>query len=170
MPDPWGRTLLRSDELVDLMYRGVDLMTLDVVGDQFTEAYNESCRTFNKVAHLIQPLVDPVVSPEDEHARRSAEWFVDPKYKSMDVRAILMDRCENDVERARVSMEMGMFEDRGLIPLLQLMLALVDHFRLKGIVWGVGRGSSCASYCLYLIGVHKIDSILYDLDIGEFLK
>ena len=170
MPDPWGRTLLRSDELVDLMYRGLDITALDVVADSYTDTYNESCRIFNKVAHLIQPLADPVVSPEDEHARRSAEWFVDPKYKSMDVRASLLDRCENDVERARVSMEMQMFEERGLTPLLQLMFALVDHFRLKGIVWGVGRGSSCASYCLYLIGVHKIDSILYDLDIGEFLK
>jgi DNA polymerase III alpha subunit len=38
------------------------------------------------------------------------------------------------------------------------------------IVWGVGRGSSVASYVLYLIGVHRIDSIKYDLDIREFLK
>jgi len=37
-------------------------------------------------------------------------------------------------------------------------------------MWGVGRGSSVSSYILYLIGVHKIDSIKYDLDYKEFLR
>jgi DNA polymerase III alpha subunit len=38
------------------------------------------------------------------------------------------------------------------------------------VLWGVGRGSSVASYCLYILGVHKVDSIKYELDIHEFLK
>jgi DNA polymerase III alpha subunit len=40
----------------------------------------------------------------------------------------------------------------------------------NNVVWGVGRGSSVASYVLYLLGVHKIDSLKYNLDIHEFLK
>jgi DNA polymerase III alpha subunit len=47
---------------------------------------------------------------------------------------------------------------------------LVDTLRENKILWGVGRGSSVASYVLYLIGVHKIDSLKYNLDIAEFLK
>jgi DNA polymerase III alpha subunit len=50
------------------------------------------------------------------------------------------------------------------------MCYLVDFMRENKIVWGVGRGSSVASYVLYLIGVHKIDSIQYDLDWTEFLR
>jgi DNA polymerase III alpha subunit len=42
--------------------------------------------------------------------------------------------------------------------------------RKENIVWGVGRGSSVASYVLYLIGVHKIDSLYYNLDVEEFLR
>jgi DNA polymerase III alpha subunit len=38
------------------------------------------------------------------------------------------------------------------------------------LIWGVGRGSSVASYVLYKIGIHKIDSLFYDLDVGEFLR
>ena len=38
------------------------------------------------------------------------------------------------------------------------------------VIWGVGRGSSVASYVLYLIGIHKIDSMYYDLPINEFLR
>ncbi len=63
-----------------------------------------------------------------------------------------------------------MFEERELIPLLQYLIFIVDHMRDENIVWGVGRGSSVASYCLYLLGVHKVDSIKYDLPIEEFLK
>jgi DNA polymerase III alpha subunit len=54
--------------------------------------------------------------------------------------------------------------------LLFYLKYLVDAMRENKIVWGVGRGSSVASYVLYLIGVHRIDSIKYDLDIKEFLK
>ena len=57
-----------------------------------------------------------------------------------------------------------------MIDLLCYLKYLVDTMREHNIVWGVGRGSSVASYCLYLLGVHKIDSIKYELDIREFLK
>jgi DNA polymerase III alpha subunit len=50
------------------------------------------------------------------------------------------------------------------------MIYLVDVMRENSVVWGVGRGSSVASYVLYLIGVHKIDSVKYNLDFKEFFK
>ena len=63
-----------------------------------------------------------------------------------------------------------MYEERGLYPLLKHLLFLVDHFRKNNIVWGVGRGSSVASFVLYLIGIHKVNPLKYDLDIKDFLK
>ena len=57
-----------------------------------------------------------------------------------------------------------------MLDLLNYMIYLVDFMRENKIVWGVGRGSSVASYVLYLIGVHKIDSLYYDLDVAEFLR
>ena len=38
------------------------------------------------------------------------------------------------------------------------------------VIWGVGRGSSVASFVLYKLGVHKIDSLYYNLDVHEFLR
>jgi len=46
----------------------------------------------------------------------------------------------------------------------------VDVMHDNRVIWGVGRGSSVASYVLYLLGVHRIDSMYYDLDAGEFLR
>jgi len=47
---------------------------------------------------------------------------------------------------------------------------MVDTFRKNNVVWGVGRGSSVSSYVLYLLGVHRVDSIKYKLNINEFLR
>jgi DNA polymerase III alpha subunit len=73
-------------------------------------------------------------------------------------------------QKVRVTEELTLFAQHNMIPLLKYLKYLVDTMRKNNIVWGVGRGSSVASYCLYLIGVHKIDSIKYSLDIKEFLK
>ena len=54
--------------------------------------------------------------------------------------------------------------------LLRYMCYLVDFMRENNIVWGVGRGSSVSSYVLFLIGIHKVNSIQYDLDYKEFLR
>jgi DNA polymerase III alpha subunit len=70
----------------------------------------------------------------------------------------------------RVQEELTAFAERGMEDLLRYMIYLVDFMRENDIVWGVGRGSSVASYVLYLIGVHRINSIQYGLDWREFLR
>lgn len=57
-----------------------------------------------------------------------------------------------------------------MIPILKTMKFIVDTLRANNIVWGVGRGSSVASYALYLMGVHRVDSVKYNLPINEFFK
>jgi DNA polymerase III alpha subunit len=57
-----------------------------------------------------------------------------------------------------------------MMDMLFFIKYLVDTLRKNKIIWGVGRGSSVASYVLYLIGVHKVDSIKYNLPIEEFFK
>ena len=52
----------------------------------------------------------------------------------------------------------------------QFLIYFVDTLRANNVVWGVGRGSSVASYVLFIIGVHKIDSVKYKLPINEFFK
>jgi DNA polymerase III alpha subunit len=67
-------------------------------------------------------------------------------------------------------MELAEFEARKLFPVLQLLIYIIETMRKNSLVWGVGRGSSVASYILYLLGIHKVDSVKYKLDIKEFLK
>ena len=99
-----------------------------------------------------------------------SEWFMPDEYKILLVGDYIQTLCITSEERARVQEELEAYNERGMYPLLQYMIYLVDFMRENNIVWGVGRGSSVASYVLYLIGVHRIDSIQYDLDWTEFLR
>lgn len=99
-----------------------------------------------------------------------SEWFMPDEYKNMDIYRVLEEKCENYDTLARVDEEFEEFTKRGMLDLLRYMVYLVDFMRENNIVWGVGRGSSVASYILYLIGVHRINSIQYELDWRDFLR
>jgi DNA polymerase III alpha subunit len=92
------------------------------------------------------------------------------EYKKLDIAQWLLDKCVTEVELQRVGKELLLYQERDLFPLLKQLKYIVDIWRENNIVWGVGRGSSVASYVLYLIEVHRINSIYYDLDIEEFLR
>jgi DNA polymerase III alpha subunit len=82
----------------------------------------------------------------------------------------LYGECTTDEQRDRVSQELELFISNGMYDVLYVMKYIVDTLRANNIVWGVGRGSSVASYVLFIIGVHKIDSVKYKLPINEFFK
>lgn len=99
----------------------------------------------------------------------SNNWFIPDEYYP-NLTEMLYGMCENDEQRDRVSQELELFIKHGIYDVLHVMKYIVDTLRENNVVWGVGRGSSVASYVLYLIGVHKIDSIKYKLPIEEFFK
>lgn len=107
-----------------------------------------------------------------DYIEYSTDFNIPQHYKELDVEDYIRSRAQMEATNIaeRVEHELALFKARNLYPVLQLMIYIVDTMRKYDIVWGVGRGSSVASYCLYLIGVHKIDSIKYQLDINEFLK
>ena len=78
--------------------------------------------------------------------------------------------CETQEQRNRVLIELNLFKDLWHDYCATVFKIPVDVCKEHNIVLGVGRGSSASSYCLFLLGVHRVDSIKYQLDITEFLK
>ena len=99
-----------------------------------------------------------------------SNWFIPEEYRTMDILDWLYQRCSTPEIRERVVEELRLFAKHDMIPVLKTMKYVVDTLRKNNIVWGVGRGSSVSSYVLYLIGIHKIDSVKYALPIDEFFK
>jgi DNA polymerase III alpha subunit len=96
-------------------------------------------------------------------------WFIPNNY-CPNLTEMLYGMCETNDQRDRVSQELELYIKHGMYDVLHVMKYIVDTLRNNNVVWGVGRGSSVSSYVLYLIGVHKIDSIKYKLPIEEFFK
>ena len=96
-------------------------------------------------------------------------WYIPLQYKNMDMEKFLVDICPKE-NLDRLIKELELYREHKMIPVLRTMKYIVDTLRKNNIIWGVGRGSSVASYVLFLLGVHKIDSVKYNLPIEEFFK
>ena len=79
---------------------------------------------------------------------------------------------ESDVEAriVRVDEELQLFKEYDIEDLIKTAIYIVEKFKSSNVVWGTGRGSSCACYCLYLIGLHDVDSVRYNLQLSEFFR
>jgi hypothetical protein len=98
------------------------------------------------------------------------EWIFPMEYQTIDVKEWLLGKCNTEQEISRVNEEYVLFEERDLIMALRSFIFLVDYMRKHKHIWGVGRGSAVASFCLYLIGVHKVNPLLYNLPISDYLR
>lgn len=168
--DAYGRVAVDFEDLGDALYAGLSVNRIGVVPSPAAAAFNAVCEAKDRPEYAVSMYEPLAHTPEEEHARRAATWLICQELADLDVRAFVLSLCKTPEQSARVNEEMDLFEARGLVPLLRTMICLVGHFRRNGVVWGVGRGSSVASYVLFLIGVHRIDSMLHGLEIGEFLK
>lgn len=161
--DESGRVWFGDAVAAELLLRGFDLRQLHFEPNAEITTYNRWCRSFDKSEYSIDTSESPEYSA-------SIEWALDEPYASLPVLQTLTARCATEAQRERVRSEMALFESKNLLPLLRAMFMLVDHCRINNVLIGVGRGSSVSSYVLYLIGVHKIDPMEYDLPITDFLK
>lgn len=162
--DSFGRIILSENDIFDL-YMQDHTRSITCYADK---SIDFSDLDLENLPILLKYVEYNTV--EDFDLDHQKKWHMPEEYKNIDIAQWILDQCKTDEERQRVGKELLMFLDRNLFPLLQYLKYLVDTLRKYNIVWGVGRGSSVSSYVLYLIGVHKINSLYYDLDINEFLK
>ena len=155
--------------IMECLYRDIELTEILIEDPMFVEKYNQFSKLFD-IGNNIK-YEEPSMLPKKEYIDHCLKnWNLPAEYESCDIKKLLSERCVTDIEKQRVKDEYIECEKRGLISVLKFLNYFVETLRKNNIVWGVGRGSSVASYCLYLLGVHKIDSIKYNLDMEEFLK
>jgi DNA polymerase III alpha subunit len=168
----FGQLIFSESDLCDLFLKGHALDELkNLVVDQEID--------LDQTKSLIQdqPVLDSWKYPEnnnikeqDFHRQQQSQWHMPDHYKNLDIAAHVLSLCKSEAELQRCGTELLLYQERDLFDLLRYLKYLVDVMKTNNIVWGVGRGSSVASYVLYLLGVHRIDSMYYDLDPQEFLR
>lgn len=167
--DEYGQQYLTEDELLEMIHINPELDLSRVLLEE-PKKFNHYNRLLYTGFPIIKRYKKPACSVEDFDKSNQAHWFMPKEYKKFDIVTWLSRQCQTKEQLDRVAKELELFDKRDLIPLLQFLKYMIDTFREENVVWGVGRGSSVASYVLYLIGVHKVDSLKYNLDVGEFLR
>ena len=167
--DQYGQTYTTSNELCDLLYKNPKLdISLFQVEDSLE--YNRSVAELHAELDLLDSYHNISQTVEEFDSILQRNWRMPQEYKDLDIAEYVLSLCKEEHELQRVGQELLLYQERNLFDLLRYLKYLVDTLRKNNVVWGVGRGSSVASYVLFLLGVHKIDSLYYNLDIDEFLK
>jgi DNA polymerase III alpha subunit len=166
-----GSMTMTPDQIVGYLLAGnvlTDKVYVTDINDEAVKKYNIYAENKLKIKNALTSI--------------NTEWNVPDKYKKLHVEEYiykkLLSECENrkfnddDVKKriARTKEELKLFEQHNISDLLKTLIYVVDTFKENKVVWGTGRGSSCSSYLLYLIRLHDVDSVKYDLNINEFIR
>ena len=168
----YGEIIQEESDIIDLLMQGRDPLTMkNLVVDPSVD--------IETLVHLIEnpqdlmtwtfPESSDIAVPEFDHIRQG-RWFMPQEYRDFDIAEYVLSLCNTQEELQRVGEELLLFQQYDLFDLLRYLRYLVAVMRENQVIWGVGRGSSVASFVLYLLGVHRINSLHYDLDPREFLR
>jgi len=165
----YGQVELAETQAFDALYNKT-INNLNGIYIDHPDQYNTAIKTNADSMDLLYSLPKETVSIQEFDQNLQKQWFIPDQYKNFEIVGFLLDQTTNEVEYQRVVEELELFYQHNMVDLLIYLKYLVDTMKDNDIVWGVGRGSSVASYCLYLLKVHRINSIKYNLDIREFFK
>ena len=155
-------TTIAETDLVELLYQGkVGMLTAPA---ELLDVYNKGC------AELGQELVFKIADIPASIEEAVKQWTMPVEYAELDLDVYFANKISTNEQAVRVVEELALFEEHGLEPMLRFMIYLVEVMQDNNILWGVGRGSSVSSYLLFLVELHQVDSIKYNLDIKEFIR
>lgn len=166
--DIYGQQILNESDLCDLFMQDPTRTIRDAFVERLIN-FDTALNLEDNIPKLIH-YIEPEGSVDEFDNKLQNNWYIPEEYKTLDIAKFVLDCCKTDEELQRVGDELIKFQERSMFPLLRYCKYLVDTMRRHNIVWGVGRGSSVASYVLFLIGIHRINSLHYDISIDEFLK
>ena len=166
--DIYGQQILNESDLCDLFLRDPTRTIKSAYVEQLIN-FDDAIILEDNIPKLIH-YAELQCSVDEFDSKSQDNWYMPDEYKTFDIAKFVLDCCKTDEELQRVGEELIKFQERNMFPLLCYCKYLVDTMRKHNIVWGVGRGSSVASYVLFLLGIHRINSLHYDISIDEFLK
>ena len=162
-----GISIVDPDSLIEAILAGVPLTRLR------TTHITPDVTSFNsKVKH------DDKIKLAEDSVNLSLRWQLPSKYVNLNIEGFILDKFQEfgknlsteDLEIAskRVLDELDEIDRRGLSNLFKTIVYVIDKFKEENVIWGVGRGSSCASYILFILGLHSVDCLRYEIDFNEF--
>ena len=164
--------IFNEDDVCDLVMQGRNIGSFKGMLVDASVDLEKTSLLLDCIPALVNydTLNDENESIEEFDRRLQQTWHMPDQYKQLDIAQHVLDLCTTDAELQRCGHELLLYQERDLFNLLRFLKYLVDTMSEHHVIWGVGRGSSVASYVLYKLGGHRINSMFYELDVEEFLR
>ena len=167
--DSCHRTVATDSEIAEFLYLHPDL-DINAFNVADPERYNQAIAGLYLDWPLLKKSEFITNDPDLFHRTNQQMWLMPAEYQDMDIAAYVLSKCADQNELQRAGQELLEYQDRDLMGMLCYLKYLVDVTKENNVVLGVGRGSSVASFVLYLLGVHRIHSLRHNLDFAEFMR
>lgn len=157
-----GTNQVEPEDVPQLILDGVPLSKIVV------NSLNEDLETFNTLEDVEFPL------NKMENNQLGSSWNIPSQCKNINLKeyilAKLVDRFPNADDRyvKRLEEELLEITSRDVVDLFRTLIFVTETLLKSDTVLGVGRGSSCASLFLFVLGLHKVDPIKYNIPASEF--
>lgn len=157
-----GTNQVDPDIVPQLILNGVPIEKIVV------NSLNEDLKTFNTLEDVSFPL------NKSENCKFDLSWNIPEKFKNVNLLDYVVERLDKipvnirQKYHDRLVLEIEEIEKRDVSNLFKMLVYVTETLKNSKTVFGVGRGSSCACLFLYLIGLHKVDPIKYDIPLSEF--
>jgi len=149
-------------------------------GEVFTELLalpHPDIETYNRVSGYETPITtwEDDTLPLRGPAPETFEWTIPKRYQELDITDLCIEglvnkRVNKDEYVNRLSWELKRMEEMGMFPFVRCLVYVTDKLREADVVWGVGRGSSCASLVMFLLDINRVDPVKYGIPAEEFFK
>jgi DNA polymerase III alpha subunit len=157
--DSNGLAFLTNQGIVELAYQN----KLDGALFEWQDADSKS--HFENICEYLDTW--PFRNNTDTNRR---QWFTPQEYQDIDLDQYVLSRCKNQQQMSRARHELNIINQLQVQHIFKHLIYLVNLWRSRNLVWGIGRGSSVSCFVLYVIGLNKINPLDYDLDHREFFK
>lgn len=171
--DQHGNTILTADQFVKACLDG------KTINDQvYVTGLNADIRQYNRYTDKKVSIYQGT----ECYSENAFKWLIPPSYLTINLGKYVADKLSTEIDNGdlsdqqiddrieRVKFELKLVKKHDLTNLFRCLIYVIDRLTEQSKVWGLGRGSSVASYVLYLIGVHDVDSVRFDIDPLEFYK
>lgn len=165
-----GVSILDPDQVLEALRRGLKPSELRV------SAFTPEIEAFNREVTEEELLKESSLEP----INIDLAWILPQKYLSIDLWDYIITvfdsrlpdfkYTELELQEAtrRIEAELLEVHARGMSEFMKTIIYVLDVFRAKNVIWGVGRGSSCASYLLFILGLHVVDCVKLQVPMEEF--
>lgn len=147
---------------IEALNSGAYIEDLELDSTSEVEKFNNTMKEFF--------FDEQIVSKSIDHVIRQHTWTYPKYYEDLDLEEFFIKKCDTIEQAERVMFELELYVKKNMDQLLRWCIWFMDVCKEKNLFIGVGRGSSVASYCLFLIEMHLVDSMKYGLDPIEFFK